>query len=334
MEALEQILVFGAQALIIVLSLVAVIIAIAFAVFKNSNSSELEIERLDEKIKARQWRLWGELKDPKELKKQMKLEHKEEKKFQEKPVTYVIDFRGDMKANAVDQFREEISTIILGSKAGDEVLIKLESPGGVVHGYGLAAAQMIRLKNAGLKVTACVDKVAASGGYMMACTAHRIVCAPFAIVGSIGVVAQVPNLNRLLKKWDVDYKEYTAGDYKRTISFLGEITPKGETKFLEQLESTHLLFKNFVSTHRPQVSLEKVATGEHWYGTEAKDLGLIDDIATSDDLILEHAKTRRVLKIKYEKKQKMSDKLTGILGKSFYTALQKTLEDLQQSRWI
>ena len=130
-------------------------------------------------------------------------------------------------------------------------MVRLESGGGLVHGYGLAAAQLVRLKDAGLTLTVCVDKVAASGGYMMACVADKVVAAPFAVIGSIGVVSQLPNFHKWLKNHDVDYEMFTAGDYKRTVTVFGENDAEDRAKYQEELEQTHALFKHFVNTYRP-----------------------------------------------------------------------------------
>ncbi|MGY4677463.1 protease SohB [Pasteurella sp. P03HT] len=226
-----------------------------------------------------------------------------------KPHLYVLTFQGDMMASQTQALREEISAIIGAAKPEDEVLLRLESPGGVVHGYGLAASQLLRLKQQGIKLTVAVDKVAASGGYMMACVADKIVAAPFAILGSVGVVAQIPNIHRLLKKHDVDVEVMTAGEYKRTMTVLGENTEKGKQKFQQELEETHQLFKQFVEQHRPQLDIDKIATGEHWFGQQALTLQLIDDISTSDDLILQALKEKTVLAVKYSVKKSLLQKM-------------------------
>ncbi|WP_104399337.1 protease SohB [Vibrio penaeicida] len=228
-----------------------------------------------------------------------------------KPHLFVLDFNGSIDAKEVAALREEISAIIAVAQDGDEVLVKLESGGGMVHAYGLASSQLDRLKAANLPLTISVDKVAASGGYMMACVADRIISAPFAVVGSIGVIAQLPNFNKLLKKHDIDYEQLTAGEYKRTLTMFGENTDKAREKFKEELEETHGLFKNFIRERRPSLELDKVATGEHWFGTQAKDLGLVDEISTSDDLVMQACKDKTVLAIHYVQKKKLSDKLTG-----------------------
>lgn len=203
----------------------------------------------------------------------------------------------------------EISTVLDVATPRDEVLVRVTSPGGMVHTYGLAAAQLTRVRNANIPLCVSVDKVAASGGYLMACTANKIIASPFAILGSIGVLAQVPNFHRLLKKHDIDYEEYTAGDYKRTISMFGEITDKGKEKFTEQIADTHELFKNFVKEHRPIVDIDKVGTGEPWFGKRALDHKLIDEIKTSDEYFFERKDSHDIVKVKLAEKKKFGEKI-------------------------
>ena len=226
-----------------------------------------------------------------------------------KPSLYVLHFKGDISASETAALREEISAIVQVAKPNDEVLLCLESPGGVVHGYGLAASQLMRLKQHNIELTVAVDKVAASGGYMMACVADKIVSAPFAIIGSIGVVAQIPNIHRLLKKHDVDVDVMTAGEYKRTVTMLGENTEKGKQKFQQELEETHQLFKQFVSQNRPHLDVEQVATGEHWFGQQALHLNLVDEIMTSDDLLLQAMKEKQLVGVKYVVKKSLLQKV-------------------------
>jgi serine protease SohB len=222
---------------------------------------------------------------------------------------FVIDFNGDIKASGVNSLREEITAIIAIAGKQDEVLLRLESPGGMVHSYGLAASQLKRLRDKNIVLTIVVDKVAASGGYMMACVANKIVAAPFAIIGSIGVIAQIPNFNKLMRKMDIDYEQHTAGKYKRTLTLFGENTDQDREKFQEELEDTHQLFKSFISDNRPQLDVESVATGEHWYGTRAVDKGLIDEISTSDDLIVKAVKDREVFEVSYEIPKTLGEKI-------------------------
>lgn len=243
--------------------------------------------------------------------KALKAQHKkgEDTESERKPSLYVLHFKGDISASETAALREEISAIVQVAKPNDEVLLCLESPGGVVHGYGLAASQLMRLKQHNIKLTVAVDKVAASGGYMMACVADKIVSAPFAIIGSIGVVAQIPNIHRLLKKHDVDVDVMTAGEYKRTVTMLGENTEKGKQKFQQELEETHQLFKQFVSQNRPHLDVEQVATGEHWFGQQALNLNLVDEIMTSDDLLLQAMKEKQLIGVKYVVKKSLLQKV-------------------------
>ncbi len=269
---------------------------------KHLRDFQLSEEELKQAEKA-------EKKSKKQEAKALKAKLKNGEKETPKPCVYVLDFKGDISASETTALREEISAIINVAKADDEVLLRLESPGGVVHGYGLAASQLARLKQKGIKLTVAVDKVAASGGYMMACVADKIVSAPFAIIGSIGVVAQIPNIHRLLKKHDVDVDVMTAGEFKRTVTVLGENTEKGKQKFQAELEETHQLFKQFVTQNRPHLDVDKVATGEHWFGQQALALQLVDELATSDDIILEKMKDKSVISVKYKVKKPLLQKI-------------------------
>lgn len=248
--------------------------------------------------------------------KQKKLQAKSGATIKSKPCLYVLDFKGSMDAHEVTSLREEISAVLAVATAEDEVLLRLESPGGVVHGYGLASSQLARLRQGGIRLTVAVDKVAASGGYMMACVADRIVAAPFAIIGSIGVVAQIPNFSRLLKKNDIDVELHTAGELKRTLTLFGENTEEGREKFREDLNETHVLFKEFVHQHRPSLDIDSVATGEHWFGTQAREKGLIDAIGTSDDLLIAEMQNHDVIAVRYSRRKRMMDRFTGSAAES------------------
>ncbi|MFP5429758.1 MAG: protease SohB [Gammaproteobacteria bacterium] len=250
------------------------------------------------------------------------------------PRVYVMNFHGDIRASAVESLRREITAIMtLADPGRDEVVINLESPGGMVHGYGLAASQLSRIRQAGLPLTICVDKVAASGGYMMACLGTRILAAPFAVVGSIGVVAQLPNFNRLLKKHDIDVELHTAGEYKRTLTVLGENTDEARRKFKEELEDTHELFKEFVRESRPSLDMAKVATGEHWYGQRALALGLVDEIKTSDEYLTARASEADVYVVRYVQKHKLMTRLGLAAEGSVDRLALRWWERLQQRPW-
>jgi serine protease SohB len=339
MDAMQSIGIFAAQTFLILFAILAVIIVIAILAAKAGHKTEVEVELLHKKYKGFRNLLKAHTvskSERKELKKKLKAErkaHDAKSQGHEKKI-FVVDFEGDVKASAVENLREEITAVLTIATPQDEVVVRVESPGGVVHGYGLAASQLLRVREKNIPLTVCVDKVAASGGYLMSVTANKILCAPFAIVGSIGVVAQVPNLHRVLKKHDVDFKEYTAGEYKRTVSLLGEITPKGEEKFKQQLEDTHVLFKGFVGKFRPQLNLEEVATGEYWYGEQAIGKGLVDEIRTSDDYLMTLADQHQVIKVKFEQKQSIGDKLTGILGKAMKKGALSIVEELETRRFL
>ncbi|WP_313651391.1 protease SohB [Pantoea sp.] len=320
---------FLAKAVTLVVAVAAIVMIIMNAALrKRAQSGQLRLTHLGDdyqqmkedlqlaKMKPQAQKVW--LKNHKKSEKQKaKAEKQAAKQGQTdsaKPTLYVLDFKGSMDAGEVSSLREEISAVLAVKQPGDEVLLRLESPGGVVHGYGLAASQLQRLRDEGVRITAAVDKVAASGGYMMACVADRIVAAPFSIIGSIGVVAQIPNFNRLLKRNDIDVELHTAGQYKRTLTLFGENTPEGREKFQEDLDETHLLFKQFVHQMRPSLDIERVATGEHWYGRQALELGLIDDIGTSDDLIIRQMDRFTVLGVHYARRRKMMDRFTQSAG--------------------
>ena len=239
---------------------------------------------------------------------------------------FVIDFDGDVKATRVDTLREEISALLTIATPNDEVLVRLESGGGTVHGYGLGASQLQRIRDKEIPLTVSVDKVAASGGYMMACVGNKIISAPFAILGSIGVLAQIPNLNKLLKKHDVDFEQLYAGEYKRTLTLFGENTAKGRAKMQQDLEETHDLFKSFVKSQRPDLDIDQVATGEHWLGSRALELGLVDQLCTSDDYLMSQRKEADLLHLEYAQKQNMMEKLTSMFSKISVTG-EKELRD-------
>lgn len=246
----------------------------------------------------------------KEKKQRAKSEGKQSKtEAEEKKRVFVVKFNGNVSASAVANLREEVTAILTQAKPQDEVVVKLESSGGMVHSYGLASSQLDRLRKQSIPITICVDKVAASGGYMMACVGDKILAAPFAIIGSIGVVAQLPNFHRLLKKHDIDFELLTAGEHKRTLTVFGENTEQGREKFLEDLQDTHSLFKSYVAERRPNIDIDKVATGDVWFGTRALELSLVDELMTSDEYLTQQAKESKVYEINYLQKKKLPQRL-------------------------
>ncbi len=322
---------FLAKAVTIVVAILAVVIVVlASSMKQKAEKGELKLTDVTDELKQLEKELKEELLSKKQFKayeKKLKADDKAADKEETSPSkVFVIDFKGSIDAGEVASLREEITAILTVADKDDQVLVNVESGGGMVHGYGLASSQLDRLKQAKIPLTICIDKVAASGGYMMACVADKVYAAPFAIVGSIGVVAQLPNFSRLLKKHDIDYEQHTAGDFKRTLTVFGENTDEGREKFQEELEETHVLFKEFVSKYRPDMDIAKVATGEHWYGQQAIELGLVDAISTSDDVILGLAKEHQVIKIKYQMKKKLADKIAHGASMSVDGVLNRLME--------
>ena len=242
---------------------------------------------------------------------------------QERGRVFVLDFDGDLQATAVSQMRRVLSAVLAVANKNDEVVLRLESGGGVVHAYGLAASQLERVKAHGVKLTICVDKVAASGGYMMACVADQILAAPFAVLGSIGVVAQLPNFHRLLKKHDIDFELLTAGEYKRTLTVFGENTEEGRQKFNEDLQDTHELFKEYVAEQRPKLDVAKVATGEVWLGRRALEVGLVDALSTSDEYLCKACERATVLEVKFVARKNLQERLMGSVEASVDRVIEK-----------
>jgi len=272
--------------------------------------------------------------EEKRLKKEDKEKAKERKKnpdAAERKRVFVLDFDGDVAASGVENLANEITAVLTMARKEDEVVMRLESPGGQVHAYGLASSQLERFRQKDIPLTICVDKVAASGGYMMACVGNRILAAPFAVLGSIGVVAELPNFNKVLKKYDVDYDVYTAGQYKRTVTMLGENTEEGKKKFVEEIEDTHGLFKAMVNRNRPQLDIDKVATGEHWYGSQCVDLQLIDVVQTSDDYLFEASHDADIYEVSYEMKKTMADRL-GLATEGMLTRTAMRVVELLSGR--
>lgn len=321
MEFLYEYGLFFAKTVTFVIAIAIILtLIVGSAVKPKAKKGAIEIDDLSEQLDDLKHSFLENTLTKKELKahhKAQKVESKKAANDEPKPRLYVIDFIGSMDAHEVESLREEVTAIIaIANPEKDKVLVRLESGGGVVHGYGLAASQLQRFKTAGIKLSISIDKVAASGGYMMACVADEILAAPFAIVGSIGVIAQIPNFNKILKKNDVEFEQITAGEFKRTLTLFGENTDKAREKFRDEIEQTHGLFKEFVSSQRPTLNIDNVATGEHWFATQAIEKGLVDVIKTSDDALLEQQAERQIYKVKYKIKKGLSDKLAIGLSSS------------------
>ena len=315
MEFLAEYASFLAKTVTLVVAILVVLVTLAALRGKGRRRSagQLQISNLNDFYKGLRERLEQSLLSKDQLRTLRKQTAKADKKLkkqpEEKPRVFVLDFDGDIKASATESLRHEITSLLTLATPADEVVLRLESGGGMVHSYGLASSQLARIRQAGIPLTVCIDKVAASGGYMMACIGQKIISAPFAILGSIGVVAQLPNVNRLLKKHDIDYEVLTAGEYKRTLTVFGENTEKGREKFQQDLDITHQLFKNFVAKYRPQLAIDEVATGEVWLGVAAVDMKLVDELKTSDEYLAERARDAQLFHLHYAQRKSLQERV-------------------------
>jgi len=309
---------------ITILAAIVAVILTAAAAGRRASHEGLEVENLNKNFRTLADTLRAAISTKGEQKQAAKARKKEaraeSKTPSTKPRSFVIDFKGDLKASAVASLREEVSAILDVASEADDVILRLENHGGVVHEHGLAASQLARIRDRDIPLTVCVDKVAASGGYLMACVASRVYAAPFAILGSIGVLAQIPNFNRMLDNHGVEFEQVTAGKYKRTVTMFGKNTNEDRAKLKEELEDVHILFKEAVGKYRPTLDLEKVATGEHWYGTRALELGLADEIRTSDEVLKAVAAERDLYRVTYNIKKPLQKRLMsnidGLLEKA------------------
>ena len=320
------------------------VVAIVGGSRKKDESPKLTITNLNSKYKEIKSQVQAAVMDKKAYKQLVKQTAKTEKKdgkskkiTQPKPKLFVLEFDGDIKASEVSTMREEITAVLSVAEPQDEVLLKLDNSGGIVHEHGLAASQLQRIKDAKLNFVVSVDKVAASGGYMMACVADKIIAAPFAILGSIGVLAQLPNFNRLLDKAGIDFEQHTAGEYKRTVTMFGKNSDKERDKLKLDLHETHTLFRDFVIENRPSLDIEKVATGEHWYGKQALELDLVDSLQTSDEFLIEALDQFDIYAIKMEERKGLQDRLLGGLfasiDKTGSRVAQRLSDNQQTSRY-
>ena len=318
MEFFSEYGMFLAKTVTVIVAIAVTVLLIVFLSRRSRGQARdaLEIKKLndryDEMARALNAGMLHKSK-VKQFLKQEKRKHRERYKGRKDGIArkriFVVDFHGDIRASAVSSLREEITAILTVANERDEVFVRLESGGGVVHGYGLAASQLTRIREKNIPLTVAVDKVAASGGYMMACVGNRILAAPFAIIGSIGVVAQIPNFNRVLKKHDIDFEQFTAGEFKRTVTVFGENTEEGKAKFHEEIEDIHSLFKDFIVRHRPNVDIGKVSTGESWPGLRALENNLVDELKTSDDYLLENSRHADIYQVSYKSRKPFMEKL-------------------------
>ena len=316
MDWLAEYGLFAAKVLTALMALFVVLVMVASLKGRQRKGEGLlQVTRLNDQLARMTDRLGHAVLDKPALKalhKTRKQEAKARSKGSaERDKVFVLNFHGDIKASALESLRHEVTAVLELATARDEIVIKLESGGGMVHAYGLAASQLTRIREAGVPLTVCVDKVAASGGYMMACIADRVLAAPFAMLGSIGVVAQLPNFHKVLKKHDVEYEMLTAGEYKRTLTVFGENTDQGREKFQEDLENIHRLFKQFVTRYRPVLDIDRLATGEVWFGSEALEKALADELKTSDEYISQRIRQADVFEVQFHRPKKLQDRLSS-----------------------
>ena len=340
LELLFDYLGFLAKTATIVIAVLVILSAVAAAAAQRTMRvppmGHIQVLRLNEFLHDMRRAIEDAGLPPSAAKKQRKRDAKSRKKQQHddsRRRVFVLSFEGDMAASAVDSLRKEISAVLGTAHEEDEVVLRLDSAGGMVHGYGLGASQLARIRSKGIRLTVAVDKIAASGGYMMAAVADRILAAPFALVGSIGVVAQIPNVHRLLKKHDVDVEVLTAGRYKRTLDMLGENTEEGREKLRDELQDVHLLFQEFVGTYRPGVDLESVSTGEAWYGQRALDRALVDELVTSDEYLASACDEADIFEVSWVQPKKPIERLFGqatlAIGKLMDRLLDRTMGGLR-----
>lgn len=334
MEFLTEYGLFLAKAVTVVIA-IAIIVGIASELSgrgKKADKGHIAISKLNEFVDDMRDTLQHTVlssEQQKAEKKKRKQQDKERKKSSEEESrkrVFVLSFKGDISASESNELREAITAVLAIAQESDEVVVKLESPGGAVHGYGLAASQLDRIRNKNIPLTICVDKVAASGGYMMACVGDRILSAPFAMIGSIGVIGQLPNFSKLLKKHDVEFEQHTAGDYKRTLTMFGENTDEDRAKFREDLQQIHDQFKHYVAERRPQLDIEKVATGEVWLGSQALKLGLVDEVKTSDEYLTSQLDAADLYEVSFEHKKRIQERL----GLAASTGVEKGITGILQ----
>lgn len=339
MELLAELGIFAAKVILIVFAFLAIIGGIARAARRGGGDDrpgDLRLKRLDTRWKSTAARMHKALLPARAWKARQKAEKAAAKAVPdpERRRVYVLDFDGNVRATQVTGLREEVTAILEVARPSDEVVVRLKSPGGLVHAYGLAASQLQRVREKSLKLTIAVDQIAASGGYMMAVVGHQILAAPFAVIGSIGVVAGFPNFNRWLKKRDIDFELLTAGRYKRTLTMFGENTEEGRQKFQEDLEDAHRLFKDHIARARPSLDVEKVATGEHWYGTQAKDLGLVDRVTTSDDYLAEQRGTSDIWQVTYTPRRRFFDRVSTAVQSAVERGIERVWEKSEEQRFL
>jgi serine protease SohB len=330
---------FLAKTLTVVAAVVIIIVVAAAASRRGRDAGGLIVKNLNDRFRELGDALRKELLSKHEYKARAK-EEKVARKAREKAGAdaarkrlFVIDFHGDIKATGVVGLREEVTAVIAVARPGDEVLLRLENYGGLVHEHGLAAAQLVRLRDRDIRLTVAVDKVAASGGYMMACIANRLIASPFAVIGSIGVLAQIPNFRRLLDQHGVEVEQIKAGRYKRTVTMFGENTDEDRAKLTEELEDVHVLFRDLITRYRPELDMDRVATGEHWYGSRALGLGLVDALQTTDDFLLAAIDDNDLYSVRWKGRKTLTEKVFAAVEGSTDAVLRRLGHAAAESRY-
>lgn len=322
---------FLIKTLTIIAAILLLLVGFIALLSKDKTKEKLRITKLNRKFADMAMTLHEEILPKKELKALQKTEKKKNKKVPaSRKRIFVLHFVGDVRATQVESLREEVTAVLTVATPKDEVVICVDSGGGLVHSYGLCASQLQRLRQHNIPLTVAIDKVAASGGYMMACTANKILAAPFSIVGSVGVLMQLPNFNRYLRRHEIEFEQVSAGEYKRTLTLFGENTSKARQKVQAELDETLVLFKDFIHENRPQVDIDLIATGEYWLGTRALELKLVDQLITSDDYLLKACESADIFTLCFARRRGMADKLSSAvqmtLRKIFHTVAQEQRE--------
>tara|TARA_Y100000741_G_scaffold360400_1_gene342584 strand:+ start:116 stop:1135 length:1020 start_codon:yes stop_codon:yes gene_type:complete len=337
MEILADYLVFLLKVFTIVLAItIPLLLIIGSSKGKSQPRGKLSITNLSDKFEEMGNAVKGSLMSPKELKKfnkDLSKEKKKKDKDQTEDSIFVLNFKGDIQASEVEKLKQEVNAILLSKTDCKEVVIRVESGGGSAYAYGLCAAELKRLVDNKINLTVCIDKVAASGGYLMSCVASKIIAAPWAIVGSIGVIAQLPNFHRLLKKNSIDFEMHTAGAFKRTLTTLGENTEEGREKFKSDLEDLHLIFKNFVKEQRPEVDTDIVATGEVWQGEDAVRVGLVDSLETSDNYLVGLSKGAKLFELEFVEKKNLTERFAFSMQLILEKSLMKFYDLINRDRF-
>ncbi len=192
----------------------------------------------------------------------------------------------------------EVDDIVRELKAHREnpsiraVVMRINSPGGVVAPTQELHDAVLRLRQAGKPVVASLGAVAASGGYYVAVACDQIYANPGTLTGSIGVIMQLANLEQLLKKVGVDYVVVKAGQFKDIGNVARAMTLDERRVMQALLDDVHGQFIGAVATGRklPREDVVRLADGRVFSGTQAKELRMVDALGGLEDAVLASAK--------------------------------------------